>query len=65
LLGIRQKVKIYFLPVYIAKKGKQSSPFFGGKARKPTTRGVIQSGGKTFPDEVLPEALPPAVPSHA
>jgi hypothetical protein len=27
--------------------------------------GAIQSGGKTFPDGTLPEALPLAVPSHA
>jgi hypothetical protein len=27
--------------------------------------GAIQSGGKTFPDETVPEALPLAVPSHA
>jgi hypothetical protein len=26
---MRQKVKTYFLPVYIAKKGRQSLPFFG------------------------------------
>ncbi|MDR2625037.1 MAG: hypothetical protein LBC37_01745, partial [Zoogloeaceae bacterium] len=30
-------MKTYFLPVQSAKKGKQSSPFFGGKAGKPTT----------------------------
>jgi hypothetical protein len=33
-LSKRQKVTPYFLPVYIAKKGKRSSPFFGVKARK-------------------------------
>jgi hypothetical protein len=30
----RQKVKSYFLPIYIAKKGKRSSPFFGVTTRK-------------------------------
>jgi hypothetical protein len=35
--GWRQKVKTYFLPVQSAKKGRQSLPFFGVKARKPTT----------------------------
>jgi hypothetical protein len=29
----RQKVKTRFLPGYIAKKGKQSSPFFGNATR--------------------------------
>jgi hypothetical protein len=40
----RQKVKSYFLPVYIAKKGKQSSPFFGGKTTKPHVRTGVTLG---------------------
>jgi hypothetical protein len=36
-----------------------------GKITPPLSRGAIQSGGKTFPDGTLPEALPLAVPSHA
>jgi hypothetical protein len=31
-------MKTYFLPVQLAKKDKQSSPFFGGKATKPHAR---------------------------
>jgi hypothetical protein len=48
----RQKVKTYFLPGCLAKKGKQSSPFFGGKARK-NLMDAIESGGKGYPAEAL------------
>jgi hypothetical protein len=34
---MRQKVRNHFLPVQSAKKGKRSLPFFGVKARQPTT----------------------------
>jgi hypothetical protein len=37
----RQKVKTYFLPIYIAKKGKE----------KPM--GAIEGGGKSYPAEAL------------
>jgi hypothetical protein len=33
-LGKRQKVKTYFLPGYIAKKGRRSLPFFGENPTK-------------------------------
>jgi hypothetical protein len=35
LRGVRQKVKTYFLPVQLAKKDRQSLPFFGEKATQP------------------------------
>jgi hypothetical protein len=38
---VRQKVKIYFLPGQLAKKGKQSSPFFEVKATKNPTAVLV------------------------